>query len=31
MRGFRFSPDGQTFGYTFSVQFDDLYLVDRIP
>jgi Tol biopolymer transport system component len=31
MRGFRFSPDGQTYGYTFTVQFDDMYVVDRIP
>jgi Tol biopolymer transport system component len=31
LRAFRFMPDGQTFGYTYSVQFDDLYLVDRIP
>jgi hypothetical protein len=31
MRGFRFSPDGETYGYTYTVQFDDLYLVDRIP
>ena len=30
MRGFRFTPDGRTYGYTFIVQLDDLYLVENL-
>ncbi len=30
MRGFRFLPDGRTFGYTFGVQLDELYLVENL-
>ncbi len=30
MRGFRFLPDGKTFGYTFGVQLDELYLVENL-
>ena len=30
MRGFRFTPDGKTYGYTFAVQLDDLYLVENL-
>ncbi len=30
MRGFHFLPDGQTYGYTYLVQLDDLYLVDNL-
>ena len=30
MRGFRFQPDGQTYGYTYLVQLDDLYLMDHL-
>jgi len=30
MRGFRFTPDGRTYGYTFAVQLDDLYLVENL-
>jgi hypothetical protein len=30
MRGFRFTPDGEAYGYTFTVQLDDLYLMDRV-
>jgi hypothetical protein len=31
MRYFQFLPGGKTFGYIYTVQFDDLYLIDRIP
>ncbi len=30
MRGFRFTPDGEAYGYTFTVQLDDLYMLDRV-
>lgn len=30
LRGFRFLPDGRTFGYTFGVQLDELYLVENL-
>ena len=30
LRGFRFMPDGKTFGYTFGVQLDELYLVENL-
>jgi Tol biopolymer transport system component len=30
MRGFRFLPDKATYGYTFTVQIDDLYLVENL-
>ncbi len=30
MRYFQFMPGGKTFGYIYTVQFDDLYVMDRI-
>ncbi|MEP7028010.1 MAG: protein kinase [Candidatus Eisenbacteria bacterium] len=30
MRGFHFLPDGRTYGYTYLVQLDDLYLVENL-
>lgn len=29
MRGLHFTPDGKAYGYTFTVQLDDLYLMDQ--
>ncbi len=30
MRGFRFTPDGKGYGYTYTVQLDDLYLLEGL-
>ena len=30
MRGFRFSPDGKGYGFTYTVQLDDLYLLEGL-
>ena len=30
MNRFTFQPDGQTYGYTYQLQHDDLYLVENL-
>ena len=30
MRGFRFTPGGNTYGYTFLVELNDLYVVENL-